>query len=99
MQDYYAGATVDYDEMVADEKAGRKIKMPTHIEYSHYNIVTMSGFDVPKIWSKYVDASAQLTTEGINGGQGHFIIELAPEQTVDHLNKFMDRLKVKPASD
>lgn len=84
--------------MVADQKAGRKIKMPTHIEYSHYNLVTLSGFDVAKVWSKYVDPSAGLTTEGVCCGQGHFIVELAPQQTIDQLNAFMDRLKVKAIS-
>lgn len=95
--DYYNSATKDYDEMVADQKAGRKIKMPTHVEYSHYNLVAMSGFDVPKIWKKYVEKSAHLTTGGVFDGQGHFIVELAPEETVDQLNRFMDRLKVKSA--
>ena len=97
--DYFNGATTDYDEMAADQKAGRKIKMPTHIEYSEYNLVTLSGFDVPKVWEKYVDPSAHLTTKGICCGQGHFIIELAPQQTVDQLNRFMDRLGVKAVSD
>jgi haloacetate dehalogenase len=95
--DYRDGATTDYDEMVADQQAGRKIKMPTHVEYSYYNLVTESGFDVQKVWQDYVEPSAGLTTEGIKGGQGHFIIELAPQQTIGQLNKFLDRLGVKAA--
>lgn len=93
--DYYKGATTDYKEMVADQKAGRKIKMPTHVEYSEYNLVTLSGFDVAKVWKQYVEPSAGLTTEGVCCGQGHFIVELAPQQTVGQLNMFMDRLNVK----
>jgi hypothetical protein len=68
--------------MVADQKARRKIKMPTHVLYSYYNLVEESGFDVQKVWSEYVDQSAGLTTEGVCCGQRHFIVELAPEQTV-----------------
>ena len=93
--DYKDGASSDYLAMVADQKAGRKIQMPTHILYSYYNLVQESRSDVQKIWSEYVDPSAGLTTEAICCGQGHFIIELAPQQTVDHLNRFMDRLGVE----
>lgn len=92
--DYYNGATTDYLEMVADQKAGRKIKMPTHVMFSEYNLVTLSGFDVPETWAPYVESSAGLTTEGVCCGQGHFIIELAPQQTIDQLNAFLDRLGV-----
>lgn len=92
--DYTAGATIDYEMQVADQKAGRKIKMPTHVEYSQYNLEELSGFNVSEIWSRWVDPSAGLTTEGICCGQGHFIIELAPQQTVDQLNGFLDRLGV-----
>ena len=95
--DYYDAATIDYLEMEADQKAGRKIKMPTHIEYSEYNLVEISGFDVEAVWSKYVDPSAGLTTEGICCGLGHFIVELAPQQTVGQLNKFLNRLGVAQA--
>lgn len=95
--DYYSGATIDYEEQVADQAAGRKVKMPTHVEYSYYNLVQESGFDVQRIWENWVDESANLTTEGICCGQGHFIIELAPQQTVGQLNVFLDRLGVAPA--
>jgi haloacetate dehalogenase len=48
--DYQAGATVDYEEEVADQAAGRKVKMPMHVEYSYYNLVQLGGFDVQGIW-------------------------------------------------
>lgn len=97
--DYKDGATVDYQLQPADQAAGRKVKMPTHVLYSYYNLVRESGFDVQKVWERWVDPSAGLTTEAVCCGQGHFIVELAPDQTVSQLNTFLDRLGVakKPA--
>jgi haloacetate dehalogenase len=94
--DYTAGATVDYDAQVADQAAGRKIKMPTHILYSHDNLVVVSGFDVEAVWRRWVDESVhdQLTTGSVCCGQGHFIVELAPDEAIMQLNAFMDRLGV-----
>lgn len=70
------GAFVDYDEQVADQNNGTKVKIPTHVMYSVYNLG--SEFDVPSIWANYTDPSANLTVEGVGDGIGHFIIEEAP---------------------
>lgn len=94
VDDYASGATVDYLEQVADQAAGRKIKIPTHVEYSYYNLVELSQFDVHGIWENWTDPSAGLTTEAVTGGMGHFIVELAPQQTIGQLNAFLDRLGV-----
>jgi haloacetate dehalogenase len=93
--DYWNAANSDYLEMEADQMAGRKIQMPTHVEYSEYNLVTLGKFNVPGIWKNFTDPSAGLTTEAVCCGQGHFIIELAPQQTIGQLNKFLDRLGVR----
>ena len=90
--DYQTAATIDYQKEVADQAAGRKINIPTHILYSVYNLEEQSGFNVSDVWSRWVDPSAGLTTQGICCGQGHFIIELAPSETVDQLNAFLDRV-------
>ena len=94
--DYQSAVTIDYPKQVADQRAGRKIKMPTHVLYSHYNLVELSGFDVEAIWSQWVEPSAGLTTGPVFGGKGHFIVELDPQASVDQLNAFMDRLGVAP---
>jgi len=95
IRDCYAGATRDYVDMQADQAAGRRIQMPTHVEYSHYNLVTLSGFEVGEVWAAYVDPAVKLSVEGVCCGQGHFIVELAPEETVGQLASFLDRLGVK----
>ncbi|QIW97750.1 hypothetical protein AMS68_003268 [Peltaster fructicola] len=92
--DYWSAAGPDYLDMVADQKAGRKIKMPLHVEYSQLNMVTYSGFDMKAIWGNYVDDMSLLTTQAVCCGQGHFIVELAPDETVAQLNEFMDKLGV-----
>lgn len=94
--DYTDGATIDYQQQLADQAAGRKISMPTHVLYSYSNLMEASGFDVEKTWARWVDPSANLTTGPVCCGQGHFIIELAPDQAVEQLNAFMDRLGVAP---
>lgn len=95
--DYYEAATLDFKEMVDDQKAGRKINMPLHVEYSQFNLVTISNFDVHGIWAEYVTDSSLLTTQAVCCGQGHFIIELAPSESIAQLNAFMDSLGVLPA--
>jgi haloacetate dehalogenase len=92
--DYAAAATVDYQAQIADQAAGRKINMPTHILFSIYNLETMSGFNVSEVWSRWVAPGVNLTTGGVGDNRGHFIIEEAPDETVAQLNDFMDQLGV-----
>ncbi|KAI1611052.1 Alpha/Beta hydrolase protein [Exophiala viscosa] len=96
VEDYTSGATTDYQAQLADQAAGRKIKMPTHVLYSYSNLVVASGFNVSETWSRWVEPSAGLTTGPVCCGQGHFIIELAPQDSIDQLDAFMDRLGVAP---
>ncbi|KAH8805077.1 Alpha/Beta hydrolase protein [Xylogone sp. PMI_703] len=92
--DFATGATFDYQREAADQAAGRKISMPTHVLYAVASLETAFGFNVSEVWSRYVNPSAKLTTYGIGNGYGHFIVEEAPDQTVAQLNNFMDRLGV-----
>ena len=94
--DYQAGATTDCDTEVADQKADWKIDMPCHVLYSQYNLETLSGFDVEKVWRRWVHPSAGLTTGPILGCLGHFIVELAPEESTAQIITFLDRLEVAP---
>jgi hypothetical protein len=96
--DYTAGATVDYHAQLRDQANGRKISMPTHVLYSYDNLVVVSGFNVEETWARWVEPGTSLTTGPVCCGQGHFIIELAPDQAIEQLNDFMDRLGVLPES-
>jgi len=91
--DYQAGATIDYNMEVEDQAAGRKINMPTHVLYSIANLG--ATFNVSEVWSEWVnEPEAGLTVEGVGDEKGHFIIEEAPEETVEQLGAFLDRLGV-----
>lgn len=96
--DYTAAATVDYQQQLADQAAWRKISMPTHVLYSYSNLPELSGFDAEKTWARCIDSGADLSPGPVCCGQGHFIIELAPDQAVAQLNAFMDRLGVAEGS-
>ncbi|KAK4500865.1 hypothetical protein PRZ48_009057 [Zasmidium cellare] len=90
--DYQAGAFTDYNQQLSDQTAGIKIKLPTHILYSEYNLGRQ--FDVLDVWKDYCEPSAGLTVKGVGGKRGHFIIEEAPDEAIKQLGAFMDRLGV-----
>lgn len=94
--DYTAGATIDYSAQIADQAAGRKIKWPTQVLYSYDNLVVVFGFNLTETWQRWVDPAYQpnLSFGPACCGQGHFIIELAPDQEVAQLNTFTDVLGV-----
>lgn len=75
MWEYQAGATTEYFLQLADQEAGRKIKIPTHVLYSIANLGAQ--LDVPEIWRNYCSASAGVTVKDIGDEKGHFIIEEA----------------------
>lgn len=95
---------------MADQNAGVKVKIPTHIMYSEYNLGRQ--FDVEGVWKDYTDPSAGLTVKGVGEKRGHFIIEEAPgesftrssrtvncadnetDEAIAQLEAFMDRLGV-----
>lgn len=59
-----------------DQGNGTKVKIPTHIMYSEFNLGAQ--FNVAEVWGKYTDPSAGLTVKGVGDKKGHFIIEEAP---------------------
>ena len=90
--DYQAGATVDYDAEVEDQKAGRKVGVPTVMVYSEANLGETFG-DLEGVWRDQVQEGA-LQIRGVGGGVGHFLVEEAPEETVGMLNDFLNQLQV-----
>ncbi len=74
--DYQAGATVDLEEQEADQKAGKKIKVPTFVIYSASNLGRMH--DVPTVWKEWYGGN-DLRTYGVPDGYGHFLPEECPE--------------------
>lgn len=88
--DYEAGATVDVEEQEADQKAGRKLNIPTFVIYSASNHGRMH--DVPTIWEKWNDG--ELKTFGVPDGYGHFLPEECPDIIAKHVVEWIDHVKV-----
>ena len=67
-------------------KSDLRIALTTHRE----------GVDViyQSAGSETTHSSAGLTIEGIGGARGHFIVRKAPEESIERLNIFVDRLGV-----
>ncbi|MCJ1309010.1 hypothetical protein MMC25_002665 [Agyrium rufum] len=86
-RDYEAAAKEDYVAQVEDQKAGRKIDVPTLVLYSTQNLGAMA--DVPSIWKNWVKDGTDLEVKGMSDGYGHFFLEEAPHISYDHIVKFI----------
>jgi pimeloyl-ACP methyl ester carboxylesterase len=87
--DYQAGATVDLEEQEADQKAGKKVKVPTLVLYSASNLGRMH--DVSSIWEKWYDGN-DLKTYGVPDGYGHFLPEECPDIISNHVLEWIDHV-------
>ena len=63
-------ATIDYDMQLWDQGNGTRVRIPTHVLYSIYNLG--KEFDVKAVWDNYTDQSAGLPVQGIGGQKRHF---------------------------
>ncbi|KAK2748091.1 hypothetical protein FQN57_001214 [Myotisia sp. PD_48] len=76
--DYQAGASVDVDAQREDQKAGRKIEVPTLVLYSRG---LGKRYNVPNEWEGWVAQKQLLKTFELGPGVGHFVAEEDPEGT------------------
>ncbi|KAI8627008.1 Alpha/Beta hydrolase protein [Xylariaceae sp. FL1651] len=88
--DYSAGAAEDWDAQQEDIKRGRKTQVPVVVLYSE-RLGKMHG-DVEAIWRKWANPYMQLDVHAIGNGVGHYLPEEAPEETNQHIMKFLERL-------
>ena len=89
-RDYEAAMKEDYTAQVDDQKAGRKIDVPTLVLYSTQNLGVMA--DVPMIWKKWVKEGTKLEVRGIEDGYGHFLLKEAPDLLFDLITRFTDSI-------
>lgn len=75
--DYRAGATVDCEEQIRDQKEGRKLKVPILVIYS--NTYVGSHFDVKKIWREWIADDSLLQCVEMANGVGHYMAEEDPD--------------------
>ena len=83
--DYAAGATTDLEAQEADQKAGRKVEIPTLVLFSAERLGRMH--DVPGLWEGWV--SGELRTFGVEGGYGHYLPEECPEIVAERVREWV----------
>ncbi|MCJ1313909.1 hypothetical protein MMC25_007589 [Agyrium rufum] len=89
VEDYKAGATLDYDAMTADQDGGRKIGVRTRVVYSERNLGRQFG-DLYAVWKPYMAEGVKLDVHGIGEDRGHFIVEEAPTATLALIEDFLE---------
>ena len=85
--DYASGAGEEVQRQGEDQKAGRKVKVPTMLLYSASNLGSMH--DVEVVWPKWVEG--ELKCVGIPDGVGHYIPEEAPDRTAKLIMEWVDK--------
>jgi len=82
-EDYRAGATYDFEADAKDREAGRKIACPTCVIWGSAGFPGQAGGPL-KIWREWCDH-----VEGQAIDCGHFVVEEAPEPTLEALLPFL----------
>ncbi len=86
--DYAWGATGEVEAQEADQKAGKKIKVPVNVIFSASNLGSMH--DVPAVWEKWTDA--RLKCDGVPDKYGHFLPEECPEIIYRKIVEWVDEV-------
>lgn len=89
--DYAAAADPEPQQQAADQKAGRKIEVPTVVMWSLGRLGKMHG-DVEAIWKQWVDDGVGLTAQGIGNDIGHYLPEEASETVGHAIIRLIDRV-------
>ena len=90
--DYKAGALVEPDLQIEDQKAGRKIEVPTLVGWSELRLGAMHG-DVGEIWKDWVKPGVQLTPFLCGDKVGHYLPEEASELVTRKIIEFLNSIK------
>ncbi len=89
-EDYAAGAAPECAEQAKDQKAGRKIDVPTMVMFSQANLGRMC--DVAEEWQNWIAPDVDYEAIAIGEGYGHFLPEeaydLVSQHVLRHLQKF-----------
>ncbi|MFP5369659.1 MAG: alpha/beta fold hydrolase, partial [Actinomycetes bacterium] len=84
LEDYRAGASVDYDLDTADAAAGRMLEAPTLLLWGSRSVVGRSPTSPVDVWrTRAVDVTGQPVDAG------HFLAEERPAETLAALQEFL----------
>jgi haloacetate dehalogenase len=84
LEDYRAGATVDYDMDAADAAAGHRVEAPLLVLWGGRSVVGRGPDDPLAVWR----ARAR-EVSGLPLDAGHFLAEERPAETVAALSRFL----------
>lgn len=89
--DYAASVSPEPQEQEEDQKAGRKIDVPTLVMWSLGRLGKMHG-DVAAIWKEWVKEGVYLKAQGVGHGVGHYLPEEASEFVGQAVLEHVERL-------
>ncbi len=84
LEDYRAGASVDYDLDTADAAAGRRVEAPVLLLWGSRSVVGRSPADPVELWRTH---ARDVTGRPIDAG--HFLAEERPAETLAALQEFL----------
>ncbi|KAF2148251.1 alpha/beta-hydrolase [Myriangium duriaei CBS 260.36] len=90
--DYNAGAMIEPDLQVEDQKAGRRIEVPTLVAWSRKGLGSMHG-DVGEMWKDWVKPGVGLMAISCGDDVGHYLPEEASELISSKIVEFLDMIK------
>ena len=90
-RDYEAAAKEDYVAQVEDQKAERKLDVPTLVLYSAQNLGAI--VDVSEVWKRWIKEGTMLEVKAIENGYGHFFLEEAPEMSCQLIVDFLQNVE------
>jgi haloacetate dehalogenase len=85
LEDYRAGASVDYDLDTADAAAGRRIEAPLLVLWGSRSVVGKGRDDPLEVWRT---RARDVTGRPLDAG--HFLAEERPAETLAALEEFLD---------
>ncbi|TLD30725.1 hypothetical protein PspLS_03075 [Pyricularia sp. CBS 133598] len=88
-EDYAAGSNEDVIEQVQDQKAGRKITVPTLVMFSAEKLG--ARLDVAEIWKDWIAEGVDYTPVAVGDGYGHYLPEEASDVVTQKINEFLEK--------
>lgn len=89
-EDYAYGAGPECQHQSDDQKAGRKVDVPTLIMWSKAKLG--ARMDVARIWEEWIAPGTDYQAIGVGDGHGHFLPEEAPKEVIEAITNFASRL-------
>ena len=86
-EDYRAGAQEDVTEQETDQKAGRKIEIPTLVMFSKTRLG--STMDCEKVWQDWIKEGVQYKGIAVGEERGHYLPEEAFETVHEAVSEFI----------